>query len=363
MRWQRRVSVVDAHAEGEVGRVITGGVLDVPGETMFDKKRYLETEDDSLRRFVLFEPRGGAAMSVNLLLPPCDPGADLGMIVMESTDYPPMSVSNAICVVTVALETGIVPMTEPETRLVLDTPAGLVPVRARCRGGKCESVSLDNVPSFLLHRDLEIKVPGVGTIAADIAYGGAFFALVDAGDFGLAMTPREARRMVELGEDIKSAANDAFAAVHPDNPEIRDVTFTLFGGPPEGAEGTRKVAVVVSPGRLDRTIAGCAQLVRPPRNNEAQNYVGQLTHAFVAPWARGHGLARGLALAIEKAARDAGLRVLNLDLRETQDAAIKLYESLGYQRWGTHPHYAWIDDRWVAGYFYHKDLTGNGARP
>jgi ribosomal protein S18 acetylase RimI-like enzyme len=115
--------------------------------------------------------------------------------------------------------------------------------------------------------------------------------------------------------------------------------------------------------RLDRTIAGCAQLVRPPRNNEAQNYVGQLTHAFVAPWARGHGLARGLALAIEKAARDAGLRVLNLDLRETQDAAIKLYESLGYQRWGTHPHYAWIDDRWVAGFFYHKDLTGNGARP
>lgn len=115
--------------------------------------------------------------------------------------------------------------------------------------------------------------------------------------------------------------------------------------------------------RLDRTIAGSAQLVRPPRNNEAQNYVGQLTLAFMAPWARGHGLARGLALAIEKAARDAGLRVLNLDLRETQDAAIKLYESLGYQRWGTHPHYAWIDDRWVAGYFYHKDLTGNGARP
>ena len=115
--------------------------------------------------------------------------------------------------------------------------------------------------------------------------------------------------------------------------------------------------------RLDRTIAGSAQLVRPPRNNEALNYVGHLTLAFMAPWARGHGLARGLALAIENAARDAGLRVLNLDLRETQEAAIKLYESLGYQRWGMHPHYAWIDDRWVAGYFYHKDLTGNGARP
>lgn len=115
--------------------------------------------------------------------------------------------------------------------------------------------------------------------------------------------------------------------------------------------------------RLDRTIAGSAQLVRPPRNNEAQGYVGQLTLSFVAPWARGHGLARSLTLAIEEAARDAGLRVLNLDVRETQDAAIRLYESLGYRRWGTHPHYAWIDDRWTTGFFYHKDLMGNGARP
>ena len=115
--------------------------------------------------------------------------------------------------------------------------------------------------------------------------------------------------------------------------------------------------------RLDRTIAGSAQLVRPPRNNEAQGYVGQLTTSFVAPWARAHGLARSLTLAIEEAARDAGLRVLNLDVRETQDAAIRLYESLGYRRWGTHPHYAWIDDRWTTGFFYHKDLMGNGARP
>ncbi len=115
--------------------------------------------------------------------------------------------------------------------------------------------------------------------------------------------------------------------------------------------------------RLDRTIAGSAQLVRPPRNNEAQGYVGQLTMSFVAPWARGHGLARSLTLAIEEAARDAGLRVLNLDVRETQDAAIRLYESLGYRRWGTHPHYAWIDGRWTTGFFYHKDLMGNGAQP
>ncbi|MFQ6017813.1 MAG: GNAT family N-acetyltransferase [Kiloniellaceae bacterium] len=115
--------------------------------------------------------------------------------------------------------------------------------------------------------------------------------------------------------------------------------------------------------RLDRTIAGSAQLVRPPRNNEAQAYVGQLTTSFIAPWARGHGLARMLVLVAEDAARRAGLRVLNLDVRETQRAAIKLYQSLGYVRWGTHPHYAWIEGRWATGFYCYKDLIGNGATP
>jgi proline racemase len=205
-------------------------------------------------------------MSVNLVLPPCNPEADLGMIVMESTDYPPMSGSNAICVVTVALETGLVEMREPETRLVLDTPAGLVPVTAACRDGKCERVSLDNVPSFLLRRDLEIEVPEIGAIAVDIAYGGAFFALVDARDLGLAMIPGEARRMVELGAAVTAAANDAIAAVHPENPDIRGVTFTLFGGPPMDSPGdpetVRKSAVVIAPGRLDRSPCGTGTSAR-----------------------------------------------------------------------------------------------------
>lgn len=254
--------MIDAHAEGEVGRVIVSGVAEPPGASLFEKKRYLETRDDSLRRFILFEPRGGPAMSVNLVLPPCDPAADLGMIVMESTDYPPMSGSNAICVVTVALETGLVAMKEPETRLVLDTPAGLVPVTATCRDGKCERVSLENVPSFLLHRDVEIAVPEFGAITIDVAYGGAFFALVDARDLDLAMTPGEARRMVDLGATITAAANDAVTAVHPENPDIRGVTFTLFGGPSEGPEGARKSAVVIPPGRLDRSPCGTGTSAR-----------------------------------------------------------------------------------------------------
>ncbi|MEE8273929.1 MAG: proline racemase family protein [Alphaproteobacteria bacterium] len=262
MRWDKVITVVHAHAEGEVGRVITGGVLDVPGATMFDKKRHLETENDDLRRFVLFEPRGGAAMSANLLLPPCDARADLGMIVMESTDYPPMSGSNAMCVVTVALETGVVPMSEPETRLVLDTPAGLVHASAACRDGKCESVTLESVPCFVDRLDATIEVEGVGTVAADIAYGGAFFAIVDSQAFGLELVPGEARHIVELGQRITAAAAEQAPVAHPENAGINTVSFTLFGGPPRGPEKMRRSAVVVAPGRLDRSPCGTGTIAR-----------------------------------------------------------------------------------------------------
>ena len=113
--------------------------------------------------------------------------------------------------------------------------------------------------------------------------------------------------------------------------------------------------------RVDGTIAGSAQLQRPPKNNEAQALTGQLTTFFLAPWARGHGLAQRLVESVETAARAAGLRVLNLDVRATQSAAMQVYKRRGYQRWGTHPHYAWVDGRWITGYFYFKDLVGNGA--
>jgi len=116
-------------------------------------------------------------------------------------------------------------------------------------------------------------------------------------------------------------------------------------------------------GRLDGTIAGSAQLVRPPRNNEAQSLTGTLTTFFVAPWARGHGLAPALVASIEEAARGNGLRVLNLDVRETQARAIEVVEEAGFVRWGTHPHYAWVNEAWVTGYYYYKDLHGNGALP
>ena len=147
MRLENLVTVVGCHAEGEVGRVITGGVLPPPGATLFEQKQWLEGHDE-LRRRLIYEPRGGAFVHVNLVVPAKSSGADAGFIIMEPTDYPPMSGSNAMCVTTVLLETGMFPMTEPVTSLTLEAPGGLIEVAAQCREGKCERVAVTNVASF-----------------------------------------------------------------------------------------------------------------------------------------------------------------------------------------------------------------------
>ena len=265
MRWEKTFTVVGCHAEGEVGKVVTGGIVDVPGETMFDKKRYLETHADGLRRLLLFEPRGAAVHSANLVLPSNHPEAQLGYIIMESTEYPPMSGSNTICTATVILETGMVAMREPETRLVLEAPGGLIEIVAKCRDGKVEEVKFVNQPAFVLHLDATLEVEGLGTISVDVAYGGMMFALVDAGACGFAITPDEARDICVVGQKIKAAAVEQLRVVHPENPEIRDVTVTEFTGPVErtGDRLTARNTVVVSPGRLDRSPCGtgtCARL-------------------------------------------------------------------------------------------------------
>ncbi len=265
MRWQRTVTVVGAHAEGEIGRVIVGGVLPPPGATMFERMKYLETKGDDLRQMLLFDPRGGVTVSMNLVLPPCDSRADVGLIIMESRHYVPMSGSNTICTVTVLLETGMILMREPETVIVLDTPGGLVRVTAACHNGKCERVTFRNVPSFVFALDRSVEVQGLGTVKVDVSYGGMIYAIVDAAELGFAIERSEARDLVAVGERIKAAAAEQVPAVHPENAEIHTINQTLFAGPladsPEGK--TARNAVIVSPGRIDRSPCGtgtCARL-------------------------------------------------------------------------------------------------------
>jgi proline racemase len=264
MRWSRTITVVGCHAEGEVGRVITGGVLPPPGESLFEQKRYLETRADGLRRFLLYEPRGGAFVHANLVVPPISPEAQAGFIIMEPTDYPPMSGSNSMCVVTVLLETGMVAMAEPETRLRLDTPGGVVEAVATCRDGRCERVRVRNVPSFVAQLDAPVEVAGLGTVEVDIAYGGAFFAIVDAHALGFRLSRDEARALVETGERIKAAAAEQHPVTHPENPGIHTVTFTQFAAPLERSQDayTSRNAVVVSPGKIDRSPCGTGTCAR-----------------------------------------------------------------------------------------------------
>ena len=206
MRISNVVHAVDAHACGEHGRVIVGGVLDVPGTTMFDKMCYLRDHADGLRKRMLREPRGYPAANCNLILPSSNPEADAGYVIMEQVEYPGMSGTNTICVTTVLLETGMLPMTEPITELTLESPAGLIRVRADCANGKVKRVTFRNVPAFAAYLDTRIEVPHLGTVTVDVAYGGMFYVIADATQFGLRLTPDEGRDITRIGELVKAAA-------------------------------------------------------------------------------------------------------------------------------------------------------------
>ena len=264
MRWKRAVTVVGVHAEGEYGKVVTGGIVDVPGKTMFDKMRYLRDHDDGLRKFLLFEPRGAAVHSANVVLPSAHPKARLGYVIMESTEYPPMSGSNTICTVTAILETGILPMKEPVTELDLETPGGLVHATCRCRDGKVLQVKFRNVPSFVHYLGVPVEVKGVGTLVVDVAYGGMHFAMLDAAALGFAITPDEARDICSMGEKLREAAREQLRVIHPENREIRGVSVTQFMGPlkRKGNGFTARNTVVVSPGRIDRSPCGTGTSAR-----------------------------------------------------------------------------------------------------
>ena len=251
MRLDSMVSAVDLHACGEPGRVIVGGVRDVPGATMFAKMQYLARHHDGLRLRMLREPRGYPAANCNLILPPTRPEADAGFVIMEQVEYPPMSGTNTICVTTTLLETGMIPMREPATELTLEAPAGLIRVRAECRNGKVTQVSFRNVPAFALHLDAMIEVRTLGSVRVDVAWGGMFYVIADAAPFGLALTPDEGRDITRIGELIKAATREQLPVVHPENPEIRDVTIAQLSGLPASKDNHRRNAVIVSTGKLE----------------------------------------------------------------------------------------------------------------
>jgi trans-L-3-hydroxyproline dehydratase len=263
MRSSKTIHVISAHAEGEVGDVIVGGVAPPPGATLWDMREAL-WRDQTLRNLLLNEPRGGVFRHVNLLVPPKDPRAQMGFIIMEPEDNPPMSGSNSICVATVLLDSGILPMTEPVTELVLEAPGGLVTVRADCRGGKAERIHVRNLPSFADRLAVPLDVPGLGRITVETAYGGDSFVLVDAQALGFTHSPEDAHAMAKLGVQITTAADEQLGFSHPENPDWRHFSFCLFAGAltrvSDGWETSH--AVSIRPGKIDRSPTGTAVSAR-----------------------------------------------------------------------------------------------------
>jgi trans-L-3-hydroxyproline dehydratase len=257
MRTSRVIQVVSCHAEGEVGDVIVGGVAPPPGDTIWQQRCFIE-QDDRLRRFVLNEPRGGVFRHVNLLVPPKHAHAHVGWIIMEPADNPPMSGSNSICVATVVLDTGIVPMTEPITELLMEAPGGLVKARELCRNGKAERITITNVPSFADKLAVPLEVEGLGTLIVDTAYGGDSFVIVDAQSLGFEIVPDEASALVATGMKITAAANEQLGFQHPVHAEWRHISFCQFAGPLARENGllVGPNAVCVRPGKIDRSPTG-----------------------------------------------------------------------------------------------------------
>jgi proline racemase len=256
MRARRVVTVVGCHAGGEIGNVVVGGVLPPAGATVFEQMQTLRREGDWLRRLLLREPRGSVACHANLIVPATRPDCDAGFIIMEPTEYPAMSGSNTICTATVLLETGMVEMHEPETVVRLEAPGGVVEARATCRDGRCESVEFTNVPCFADRLDAAVEVVGLGAVTVDVAYGGMWYAIADAHALGFALEPHEARDLSVVGERIRDAAREQLPCAHPENLEIAGVSIVQLAAPWQGVGRVTRNAVVVAPGRLDRSATG-----------------------------------------------------------------------------------------------------------
>ncbi len=252
MRAARMLMAVDLHAAGEPGRVIMGGVPDVPGRTMFEKRIYFEKHLDGIRKLMLREPRGYPALCCNVVLPPTDRRAAAGFVIMEQTEYPPMSGSNIICTATALIETGYIAASEPTTEFMLEAPAGLIGVSVSVEAGRAKSITFENVPAFAVHLDAPVEVPELGTVMVDVAYGGMFYAIVEAAPLGFRITPDEGRDLVRVGEMIKAAAREQLPVSHPENPAISGVSIMQFSGPATQPGASMKNTVVVSSGQFDR---------------------------------------------------------------------------------------------------------------
>ena len=255
MSFKRVLNIVETH-DGEPMRVVTGGVPHIPGESVYEMEEYLRLHDDSLRKFLLREPRGYPPMCCNILVPPKHPDAAAGFIIMEQTEYPMMSGGNVISVATVLLETGIIPMKEGINEFNLEAPAGLIGIKAKCENGKAKEVTFKNVPSFAPYINVEIEVPHIGhkveKVTVDVAWGGMFYVMADVRQFPwIELTPDMGREITRVSSLILKAAQDQLSVAHPDYPGVGISISQLYGPSDNREKSDVKNAVTVASGKVD----------------------------------------------------------------------------------------------------------------
>ena len=257
----RVFAAVDSHTEGMPTRVITGGIGPIPGATMLERKLHFEQHMDDLRLLLMREPRGHGAMSGAILQPPLRDDADWGVVFIEVSGCLPMCGHGTIGVATVLVETGMVEVSEPETVVRLDTPAGLVEARVAVEGGRARSVSLRNVPSFLLARDRSVRLNG-RALSYDMAFGGNFYAILPAESAGLEVDPARADELIESGLEIMAAINETERPVHPADERIAGCRHVVFTAPGEDGPRSQRSATSIHPGWLDRSPCGTGTSAR-----------------------------------------------------------------------------------------------------
>jgi len=252
----KHIFAIDSHTMGEATRVVIGGIGPIPGPTVAEKKKYLAENIDNIRTMLMHEPRGHRDMFGAILLEPTDKRADLGIVFMNSRSYLNMCGHGSIGAITTVLEMGLFPMTEPFTKIVLETPAGIVYGTAAVNNGAVKNVIIQNVPSFLYRQDILIDIPDIGTVPVDIAFGGNFFALVSVEKLGLEIIPQQLHKLVEIGMYIREQLNQKVEVVHPLLPYICSIDLVELFSPPHGSEAHARNVTVFGDKQFDRSPCG-----------------------------------------------------------------------------------------------------------
>lgn len=256
MKFSRTIQAIDSHTAGEATRIVVGGIPNIKGNTMPEKKQYLEDHLDHIRTAIMLEPRGHNDMFGSVMTQPCDPDADFGIIFMDGGGYLNMCGHGSIGAMTVAVETGVVPMEEPVTKVVMEAPAGIIKGDVKVENGKVQSVSIFNVPAFLYKKDQEVELPGVGKVKFDISFGGSFFAIVHASQLGLKIEPKNAAKLTDIAMELRDIINKEIEIQHPTLEHIKTVDLVEIWDEPTNEKATYKNVVIFGQGQVDRSPCG-----------------------------------------------------------------------------------------------------------